>query len=186
MDAFEDVVAAILRRDGWWTMTSVKVELSQKEKLAIGRGSSPRWELDVVAYKGLTNELLVVECKSYLDSAGVRVETFEGKRKPDEDRYKLFFDDNLRSVVFGRLKRQFHQAGFCKPRPKIRFGLAAGKVHGKGGEKKLEAIMRRKHWKFLSPSMLRAALVKLRDSKYENSVASVTAKILLRNNDSGS
>jgi len=37
----------------------------------IGRPSSPRWELDIVAYSGRDNLLLVVECKSRLDSQGV-------------------------------------------------------------------------------------------------------------------
>src|SRR5215218_2466380 len=37
----------------------------------IGRPSSPRWELDIVAYSGRDNLLLVLECKSRLDSQGV-------------------------------------------------------------------------------------------------------------------
>ena len=78
MDAFEQVVASILQRKGYWTQTSVKVELTKEEKRAIGRPSSPRWELDVVGYRGSSNELLVVECKSYLDSYGVRASAFDG------------------------------------------------------------------------------------------------------------
>jgi hypothetical protein len=50
----------LLRRDGYWTATSVKVELTKEEKRKINRPSSPRWEIDVVAYKGSTNELLAV------------------------------------------------------------------------------------------------------------------------------
>jgi hypothetical protein len=42
MDAFENLVAMLLRRDGYWTATSVKVELTKDEKRAIGRVSSPR------------------------------------------------------------------------------------------------------------------------------------------------
>jgi Holliday junction resolvase len=37
----------------------------------IGRPSSPRWDIDIIAYKGAINEVLVVECKSYLDSRSV-------------------------------------------------------------------------------------------------------------------
>lgn len=161
-------------------MTSVKVELTKPEKVAIGRSSSPRWELDVVAYKGKTNDLLVIECKSYLDSMGVQVATFEGKNRADEDRYKLFFDAKLRSVVLGRLKKQFAAAGFCRPRPKLVLGLAAGKVKGIGAEKRIEKLMAKNRWEFYGPSRLKSALLELRDSKYENSIASVTAKILLR------
>ncbi|HEY0160965.1 MAG TPA: helix-turn-helix domain-containing protein [Thermoanaerobaculia bacterium] len=58
MDAFEQLVATVLDRNGYWVRTSVKVALTPEEKREIGRPSSPRWELDVVAYCGLTNELL--------------------------------------------------------------------------------------------------------------------------------
>jgi hypothetical protein len=66
MDAFENLIAMLLRRDGYWTTTSVKVELTKDEKKSINRPSNPRWEIDVVAYKGATNQILAVECKSYL------------------------------------------------------------------------------------------------------------------------
>ena len=42
MDSFEEVIAAILQRKGYWTQTSVKVELTKAEKRKIGRDSSPR------------------------------------------------------------------------------------------------------------------------------------------------
>jgi hypothetical protein len=106
MDSFENVIATILQRQGYWTMTSVKVELSKAEKLRIGRHSSPRWELDVVAYSGLRNELLVVECKSYLDSSGVPRAAFDGLSALRADRFKLFSEPVLRNVVLSRLKKQ--------------------------------------------------------------------------------
>src|SRR4051812_37193485 len=130
MDSFEAVIAAILQRRGYWTQTSVKVELTKEEKVAVGRPSSPRWELDVVGYRGASNELLVLECKSYLDSTGVSCATFEGKNIPNQTRYKLFFDEELRRVVLSRLSEQLVAAGFCTPRPNIALGLAAGKVYG--------------------------------------------------------
>jgi hypothetical protein len=49
MDAFEQVVSEILWLEGNWVRQSVKVELTKEEKRAIGRPSSPRWELDIVA-----------------------------------------------------------------------------------------------------------------------------------------
>jgi hypothetical protein len=130
VDSFEAVVAAILRRRGYWTQTSVKVELTKSEKREIGRPSSPRWELDIVAYRGASNELLVLECKSYLDSYGVKCATFHGGDSENAERYKLFFDPTLRRVVFRRLKRQFVEAGFCAFSPSVKLGLAAGKVYG--------------------------------------------------------
>ena len=74
MDAFEQLVSEILWMDGYWVRTSVKVDLTKEEKVLIGRPSSPRWELDIVAYSGRDNLLRVVECKSYLDSRGVALQ----------------------------------------------------------------------------------------------------------------
>ncbi|TKB81921.1 MAG: hypothetical protein E8D45_01380 [Nitrospira sp.] len=172
------MVAAILQRKGYWTQTSVKVDLTKAEKRRIGRHSSPRWELDVVAYKGRSNELLVVECKSFLDSAGVSCEVFQGRSRKGKKRYKLFFEPTLRKVVMSRLKKQLTHAGFCGRRPSVVLALAAGKV--KGDEAWLAEHFSRNHWKLFGPTELRAAIEALQDSGYENSVASVVTKLLLR------
>src|SRR6266498_477431 len=119
MDSFEQVIASILERRGYWTRTCGKVDLERDEKLAIGRASSPRWELDVVGYRGRDNQLLVLECKSYLDSFGVRSGTFAGKNAKDEKRYKLFFEPVLREVVLQRLIKQLVQSGFCAEAPRV-------------------------------------------------------------------
>jgi len=50
MNAFEALIALLLRRQGYWVQTSFKVKLTKAEKRRIGRPSSPRWELDLVAY----------------------------------------------------------------------------------------------------------------------------------------
>jgi hypothetical protein len=50
VDAFEQVVRDILWLHCYWDRTSVKVNLTRQDKLRIGRASSPRWEIDVVAY----------------------------------------------------------------------------------------------------------------------------------------
>jgi hypothetical protein len=146
MDSFEAVVAAILQRRGYWTQTSVKIDLTKEEKKAVGRPSSPRWELDVVGYMGATNQLTVVECKSFLDSPGVPCATFENRNLKDQTRYKLFFDDTLRETVRGRLLQQFVQHGFCAENPEITFALAAGKV--KGDEEVLRGCLARKGWSY--------------------------------------
>jgi hypothetical protein len=178
VDAFEEIVAGVLRRQVWWTMISVKVELTKKEKIKIERHSSPRWELDVVAYKGATNELMVVECKSLLDSYGVRVATFEGDREKDETRYKLFFEKRLRAVVFSRLRKQMVKSGLCRAKPKVRLGLAAGKVNGDAV--RLREIFDERGWTLVSPENIRNALLDLEGAGYENSVAHMTAKIITR------
>jgi hypothetical protein len=74
LDSFESIVKTIFENKGYWVKTSFKVDLTKEEKRLIGRPSSPRWELDVVAFKGGRNEILVIECKSYLDSPGVKAE----------------------------------------------------------------------------------------------------------------
>jgi hypothetical protein len=178
MESFEQVVATILDRAGYWVRTSVKVNLTREDKQTIGRPSAPRWELDVVAYSGRANELLVVECKSYLDSAGVRAASFEGPKAADETRYKLFSDESLRGVVLSRLETELVAQGFCPPGTKARLCLAAGNIHGDSAL--LRAIFEAKGWQLFERSWLIAGLEALATESYENSVASVVAKLLLR------
>jgi hypothetical protein len=178
MDSFEQIVASILERHGYWTRTSVKVDLTREEKRTIRRPSSPRWELDVVGYRGCDNHLLVLECKSYLDSTGVQVSTFTGKQPKDEKKYKLFFDETLRNVVLTRLVNQLIEQGFCLPEPKLTLGLVAGKVYG--DEERLRDYFDERKMELWTPTVIREELIALKDSKYENSVAAVVAKILLR------
>ena len=99
MDAFEQVVSEILWMKGLWIRTSVKVDLTPEDKKAIDRPTSPRWELDIVAYSGRDNLLFVVECKSYLNSRGVTIAGLSGTDKATASRYKLFIDKKLREVV---------------------------------------------------------------------------------------
>jgi hypothetical protein len=77
VDAFEQLVSEILWMSGFRLRTSVKVELTKEEKRLIGRHSSPRWELDIVGYSARENVLQIVECKSYMDSTGVRATAFD-------------------------------------------------------------------------------------------------------------
>lgn len=160
MDSFEQVVATILDRAGYWTRTSVKVHLTREEKQAIERPSSPRWELDIVAYGGQSNELLVVECKSYLDSAGVRAASFDGPKAAGETRYKLFSDERLRGVVLSRLETQLVEQGFCPAGIKAKLCLAAGNIHG--DPTALHSIFAAKGWKLFDRSWLVSGLKRWR------------------------
>lgn len=178
MDSFEQVVATILDRAGYWVRTSVKVHLTREEKQAIGRPSAPRWELDIVAYSGRLSELLVVECKSYLDSAGVRATSFDGPRAAEETRYKLFSNEVLRRVVLSRLETQLFEQGFCPAGTKAQLCLAAGNIYGDPAA--LRAIFEAKGWRLFERNWLISGLETLAVESYENSVASVVAKLLLR------
>jgi len=180
MDAFERIVASILDRQGFWTRTEVKVELTKQEKRDIGRPSSPRWEIDVVGYKAATNEIRVVECKSYLDSTGVAANDLIHADSTYSTRFKLFHEDETRRIVFNRLARQFQDAGLCQKRPKLTLCLAAGKVRNQKDLLALQTHFQKKKWVFMDPEFLRTELLLLGDSGYENSVAAVTAKVLLR------
>lgn len=71
MDAFEELVAEVLRADGYWVHQGYKIDFSTADKRALGNPSMPRPEIDLVAYKPGTGDLLSLECKSYFDSGGV-------------------------------------------------------------------------------------------------------------------
>lgn len=183
MDSFEAVVATILDRQGYWVRTSVKVGLTADEKKEIERPSSPRWELDVVAYSGARNELLVVECKSYLDSHGVRATSFDGSKAAEETRYKLFTDEVLRRVVLSRLEKQLVQDGFCPDGTQATLCLAAGKIHGDAAP--LRSIFEENGWRLFESGWLIDGLHRLAEESYDNSVASVVAKLLQRDTVEG-
>jgi hypothetical protein len=180
MDAFEKLVGMILERKGFWVRFGVKVNLSKEEKRAIGRPSSPRWELDIVAYKAATNELLIVECKSYLDSRGVSFKALHGQDKQFSRRYKLFLEPELRRVVLKRLVAQLQEAGSCAPSPKVILCLVAGRVVGEQDREKLRGHFEKKGWLFWDDEWLRNALGQAAKQGYEDDVSAVVAKVLLR------
>ncbi|MEI9890481.1 MAG: hypothetical protein WDN45_07645 [Caulobacteraceae bacterium] len=180
MDAFEHLVSEILWSKGYWVRTSFKVELSKEEKRAIGRHSSPRWELDVVAYSGRLNVIQVVECKSYLDSPGVVFSAFEGKNAKQASRYKLFNEPELRKVVFDRLVQQLVECGACPPTPSVRLALACGRIKTDRDRHALRAHFSVQDWDLWDESWLRSELRLMAGRGYENEVSAVVAKLLLR------
>ncbi len=146
MDAVESLVSILLSHDGYWTTPSFKVKLTVDDRLKIGRPSSPRWELDLIAYKGSTNELLAVECKSLLDSTGVTFlqRTFRAGRS-----VQTFNDKVLRSVVLKRFVKQLQESGSCAESPEMTLCIAIGKIAGRSDregvgspfcEKRLESV----------------------------------------------
>lgn len=180
MDAFEQVVSEILWMSGFWVRTSVKVELTKEEKRLIGRHSSPRWEFDIVGYSGRENLLRVVECKSYLDSTGVRACAFDGSDPDEAKRYKLFNEPELRRIVFNRLCLQFTEAGACREAPQVRLALACGKIRNEADRTALSAHFKAQDWELWDEPWLRERLREMADQGYENQVSAVVAKLLLR------
>jgi hypothetical protein len=179
MDAFEQVISDILRIQGYWVQSSFKVELTKPEKRSIGRPANPRWELDIVAYKGRENVLRVVECKSYLDNPGVRLSAFDGTSDLHAARFKLFNGPKLRRVVFGRLCRQLVKAGACRKNPQLRLTLACGKIRNRDREA-IRAHFLKKGWDLWDESWLRERLADMAKQGYANQISTVVAKLLLR------
>lgn len=177
MDAFENLISLLLRRQGYWTIPSYKVDITKDEKRLIDRPSSPRWELDIVAYKGSTNEVLAVECKSYLDSSGV---LFHNGRFEPEGRYKLFNESILRTIVLNRLKTQLQEEGLCAADPKITLCLAAGKIATRSDLNGLASCFSINGWLLFNPDWIRQRLITASESRYENDIAYVVSKLLLR------
>lgn len=170
-------MAMLLDRDGYWTKGCFKVDLTKAEKRAIGRPSSPRWEIDIVAYRGSENEVLAVECKSLIDSPGVLFR--DGTFSP-QTRYKLFSESKLRQVVLGRLGKQLAKSGLCGPNPSIRLCLAAGRISSRTDRAALSAHFQSQGWHLFDEQWIRGRLAATADSAYENDVAHVASKILLR------
>jgi hypothetical protein len=180
MDSFEQVVAEILWREGYWVRTSVKVELTKEEKREIYLPSSPRWELDVVAYKAKENALLVVECKSYLDNPGVRFHGFDGSNEKAADRLKLFNRPKIREVVFTRLRTQLSEWGSCSPDPSVTLCLACGRIANETDRQNLRDHFDKQGWLLWDEFWLRDRLKSMAAGGYENQVSAVVSKLLLR------
>jgi hypothetical protein len=180
MDAFEQVVSEVLWMDGYWVRTSVKVDLTKEEKVKIGRKTSPRWELDIVGYRGRDNTLLIVECKSYFDSRGVTLNAFDGSNSKSAERYKLFCDDNLWEVVSGRLRKQLAECGACAPDATVKLCLACGHIATVADREGLHQHFADKGWNLWDEPWLREKLKTMSGRSYENQVSAVVSKLLLR------
>lgn len=180
MDAFESLVAMLLRHEGYWVTPSFKVKLTKGEKRKIGTATMPRLELDLIAYKGTTNELLVVECKSFLDSAGVRYRGFDGSSARDAKRYKLFNSAKIRQIVFHRLQEQLIESGTCGSSPTIHLALAAGKIVNDSDRISLRKLFQNNGWRLFDEDWLGKRLELAAKESYENDVAFVVSKLLLR------
>lgn len=180
MDAFEQLVSEILWMQGYWVRTSMKVELTKEDKQKIKLPTSPRWELDIVAYCARDNALYVVECKSYLDSRGVKFKAFDGKT-PESKRFKLFNNSCLQQTVFQRLEEQLVKTGGCRPNPKIKLCLACGRIASETDRKNLRTHFEQQGWELWDQDFLKKWLHKMAHQGYENQMSAIVAKLLVRN-----
>lgn len=179
MDAFEQIVDTILRLDGYWTHRLFHVELTKREKHRLGLPTMPRPELDIIAYRPKSNELLVVECKSFLDSDGVRARAFKHDGNRFSRRFKLFVGRRLWNVVRSALVRELRARGACRPRPAVRLCLAAGRIASDRDRQMLHRLFDRRGWRLIDDVEIAERLAKAVEEGYTDDVAILAAKILV-------
>ncbi len=181
MDAFETLMATLLEREGYWVRSSFKVELTKGEKRAIDRPSAARWELDLVAYNARENKILVIECKSYFDSQGVSMKYFAKEDTVYTRRAKLFNSKKLKRIVLARMKKQMVKDGLCNESSEVQLCLATGKISSDSEREKVNALFNKKGWLLYDDEWIAEKVKAFASLGYENDVAAVVAKIILRN-----
>lgn len=95
-----------------------------------------------------------------------------------ESRYKLFNDATLRPVVLRRLAIQLTEKGMAAPSPTVRLALAAGKVTK--GEERFPALFEQRGMVWFGPAWIVERLGDLSTTGYDNEVASIVSKLLLK------
>jgi hypothetical protein len=179
MEYFETIIKTLLEHEGYWVRQSFKVSLTKQEKRRIGKPSIPRPEIDLLAFKLKSQEVLVLEAKSHFDSPGVRLAEIQEKFQIPEGRYKLFTCTNYRNVVLNRLRQDLQDLGMVGGDIKMKLGLVAGHIY-QGRSEKIRNYFASKGWFFWSPEDVRDKVNALAAKGYENEPAIITAKILMR------
>lgn len=178
MDAFEQIVKIVLEGQGWWVRQGYKVELTKDEKVAVGRYSTPRWEIDLIAFQPRSNQVLLIECKSFLDSGGVSAKEFIDSDTPTKGRYKLFNESKLREVVMTRLKNQLVSEGLLSKTAQVSLALAVGKFRSASDRQALQDRFDSRGWKLIDDLQLREWALELSERGYEDNVATIVAKLI--------
>jgi hypothetical protein len=179
MEYFETIIKTLLEHEGYWVRQSFKVNLTKQEKKQIGKPSIPRPEIDLLAFKPKSQEVLVLEAKSHLDSPGVRLDDIQEEFRIPEGRYKLFTCTNYRNVVLNRLRQDLRDLGMVSGDIKMKLGLVAGNIY-QGRSERIRSYFASKGWFFWSPEDVRDKVNALAAKGYENEPAIITAKILMR------
>jgi hypothetical protein len=179
MEYFETIIKTLLEHEGYWVRQSFKVNLTKQEKKQIGKPSVPRPEIDLLALKPKSQEVLVLEAKSHFDSPGVRLADIQEEFQIPEGRYKLFTCTNYRNVVLNRLTQDLQDLGMVSGDIKMKLGLVAGHIYQDRSEK-IRNYFNSKGWFFWSPEDVRDKVNALAAKGYENEPAIITAKILMR------
>ena len=176
MDAFEHIVARIFECSGYWVKIGYKVELSAAEKRKLGKPYIPRPEIDVLAYKPGSQELLLIECKGF--SVGVDYASLSNSKSRNAYRFKFFHHEALFKAVVNQLERQLtFENSLAKGKRLVKLCLVPAAIRG-DDEGKLRALFDKKGWGFYSPQWLLKELESFRERGYENDVVTFVVKLL--------
>ncbi|HRS37771.1 MAG TPA: hypothetical protein P5292_01210 [Bacteroidia bacterium] len=179
MDAFEQIIGQLLVEEKYWVRHSVKIDLTPEEKRYINKPSTPRPEIDIVAYNTTTDTIYLLEVKSYLDSPGVVSEHVAIEQDEQSGRYKLLTAMNYRTTLAKRLHADWCKSGHIRKSTRISFGLIAGKVY-RNRELELRRYFQKQGWLFWGPSEIKSRILRLSQKGYENNTVTIAAKILTR------
>ena len=132
-----------------------------------------------MAYRPKTNEVLAIECKSYLDSFGVSAKEFLESESPTKGRYKLFNEPTLRNIVLARLQVQLADEGLIGGHCTTQLALAVGKFRSSLDREMLRDQFKEKGWRLIDDLQLREWVIELADRGYEDSIATIVSKLIV-------
>jgi hypothetical protein len=177
MNAFEQIVANLLNQEGFWTRIDYKVILTKEQKAKIDKPSMPRPEIDILAYKPCKNLLLWIECKSYINSGGVRMSSFININDPGYNRYKVFNYPVYRDEITSALRSQVISNGLCTNGLEIKHCLVAGKIYTTKDRTLLQDYFTLNNWILWDDEWIKEGLKKYAASDYEDDVAVLVSKL---------
>ncbi len=180
MNAFEEIVAGLLWQEGYWVNIGYKINLSKVKKTEIGKYSMPRPEIDILAYRVCDNLLLWVECKSYLDSRGVKFQALTGEDVASAERFKIFTKPEYRRIVTEELIKQVEETKLTLPNPSVGYCLVTGRIATDYDREKLHKHFTERGWILYDESWIKKGLERLSKSGYEDDVAIIVAKLFSR------
>jgi len=180
VNAFENIITQYLEEKGYWVRQSVKVDISKEDKRALDLPTMPRPEIDLVALNVKENELLLIEAKSLLDSYGVYFEAVSDEKDELAKRYRLFTNSKFRDILTKRLREEYLKQGLINENTKINYALAAGHIHSAADESKIRDYFSQQGWKLFSPKEIKEKIVELSEKGWENNLATMTAKLILK------
>lgn len=143
----------------------------------------PRPEIDILAYQASDNRILWVECKSYLDSRGVKAEHIIFQDDSGKGRYKVFTWPKYRKVVTGELIIQVVNEKLTRPEPIINYCLITGKIATDNNRELLHQYFSKNGWLLYDEYWVKNKIESLAKKGYENDVAIIVAKLFSRMSD---